>query len=297
MEHAWFPPLTARDLDGHDVALPAGLTGERNVVLVAFARAHQSLVDSWVPWLQERAAADPTLRFYELAAIGLRWRPARERIDRGMADAIHDPAVRERTLTVYTDLRRLTAALAIDRDTISLVLVDRAGRVQWRGRGGFEASTAARLEGALAAPPEPPVAAGARDVEQFSMAFDARFRLPLAAFGVTPETAHVTLAPDRLVACFGPWTCHTIPANVRDVTVTGPYRWYRAIGARLSLVDRGLTFGSSTGRGVCLLFREPVPGLDPLGLLRHPGLTLTVTEPERFAAAARRVAGLPDSPL
>src|SRR5512135_2671032 len=291
MENAWFPPLTARDLDGHDVALPTGLTGERTVVLVAFARGHQPLVDSWVPWLRERVAADPTLRFYELATIGGRWRPAREVIDRGMAGAIHDPEARGRTLTVYTDVRRLTAALAIDRDTISVVLVDRDGRVQWRGRGRFDEASAAGLAAALAAPPESAV--GTPGVEQFSMAFDARFRLPLAALGITPETAHVTLAPDRLVACFGPWSCHTVPTNIREVTITGPYRWYRAIGARLSLVDRGLTFGSTTARGVCLLFREPVPGLDPLGVLRHPGLTLTVAESEGFAVAARRAAGLP----
>jgi hypothetical protein len=89
------------------------------------------------------------------------------------------------------------------------------------------------------------------------MAFDPRFRLPLAALGVTPATAHVTVTADRLVACFGPWTCRTTPANVRAVHVTGPYRWYRAIGPRLSLADHGLTVGTSAARGVCLLLREP----------------------------------------
>ena len=62
--------------------------------------------------------------------------------------------------------------------------------------------------------------------------------------------------------------------------MTGPYRWYRAIGPRLSLADHGLTFGTSAARGVCLLLREPVPGIDPLGVIRHPGLTLTVADPK-----------------
>jgi hypothetical protein len=110
---------------------------------------------------------------------------------------------------------------------------------------------------------------------------------------VTPATAHVTVTADRLVACFGPWTCRTTPANVQAVDVTGPYRWYRAIGPRLSLTDHGLTFGTTPARGVCLLLREPVPGIDPLGLLRHPNLTLTVADPERFAATVRHYAGLP----
>ena len=125
------------------------------------------------------------------------------------------------------------------------------------------------------------------------MAFDPRFRLPLAALGVTPATAHITVTADRLIACFGPWACRTTPANVQAVHLTGPYRWHRAIGPRLSLADHGLTLGTTPARGVCLLFREPVRGIDPLGLIRHPGLTLTVANPETLAATVRRHASLP----
>ena len=72
-----FPQVTARDLGGREVALPADLRGQRNVVLIAFRRDQQQLVDSWMPWLEQRAAADPGLRFVEPPAIGLRWQPAR----------------------------------------------------------------------------------------------------------------------------------------------------------------------------------------------------------------------------
>ena len=290
-----FPPLAARDLDGREVALPTGLPGEWNVVIVAFQREQQELVDSWVPWLEQRAATMPGLRFAELPAIGLQWQPARPVIDGGMAAAIRDQKTRRRTLTVYTDLRRVTAPLGIgDRGTIWLFLVNRAGQVRWRGSGGWDAATAAALAAALAALPEPAAATAPGPVAgQFEMAFDPRFRLPLAALGVTPATAHVTVTPDRLVACFGPWVCRTTPANVRAVSLTGPYRWYRAIGPRLSLADHGLTFGSTADRGVCLLFREPVPGIDSLGVIRHPGLTLTAADPQRFAATVRDYAGLP----
>ena len=297
MKGVSFPQLAARDLGGREVALPAGLPGERNVVLIAFRRDQQQLVSSWVPWLEQRAAADPGLRFVELPALGLQWEPAGPAIDGGMAAAIRDQAVRRRTLTVYTDLRRVTVPLGIDdRSTIWLCLVDRAGRVAWRGSGGLDPATAAALDTALATAPEPAAAAAQAawpEAEQFEMAFDPRFRLPLAALGVTPATAHVTVAADRLVACFGPWVCRTALANVQEVRLTGPYRWYRAIGPRLSLADHGLTFGSTPARGVCLLFREPVPGIGPLGLIRHPNLTLTAADPERLAATVRRHAGLP----
>jgi hypothetical protein len=53
-----FPQLGARDLDGHEVTLPAGLPGEWNVVIIAFQRQQQELADSWVPWLEERGSRD-----------------------------------------------------------------------------------------------------------------------------------------------------------------------------------------------------------------------------------------------
>ena len=296
MTGAWFPRLPAHDLDGREVALPAGLPGEWNVAIIAFRREQQELVDSWVPWLEQRAAADPRLGFVELPAIGLQWQPARPVIDGGMAAAIRDQKTRRRTLTVYTDIRRVTVPLGIsDRSTIWLFLVDRAGQVRWRGSGGHGAATATALTAALAGLPGHPAApapAAGPGAGQFEMAFDPRFRLPLAALGVTPATAHVTLTPDRLVACFGPWVCGTALSNVRAVSLTGPYHWYRAIGPRLSLADHGLTFGTTTTGGVCLQLRDPVPGIDPTGLIRHPNLTLTVADPQRFATAVRHCAGM-----
>ena len=292
MDAATVPLLTARDLEGRPVQLPAGLPGELTVVIVAFHRSHQALVDSWVPWLEETVRHDARLAFVELPAIGAQWTPGRSAIDGGMAAAIHDREARRRTLTVYTDVRRVTAALgAEDRGTITVCLVDRAGRVWWKGSGGFDAARAAALHAAVPADPGAPTAP-LPGVQQFDFAFDARFRAALALAGITPTTAHVTVGPDRLIACFGPWVCRVDPGNIRRVSVTGPYRWYRGIGTRLSVSDRGLTFGSTYQRGVCLELREPVPGMDPLGALRHPNVTLTVADPERFAAAVRQYAGL-----
>ena len=61
--------------------------------------------------------------------------------------------------------------------------------------------------------------------------------------------------------------------------MTGPYSVLRTAGpARLSLGDRGLTFATNNRRGVCLRFRRPVPGIDPLGRIKHPNLTVTVLD-------------------
>jgi len=176
-------------------------------------------------------------------AIGLAWQPTRPALDGRMAAAIGDQQTRRRTLTAYTDLRRLTGPLGItDRSTIWLFPTGRAGRVHWYGCGGCDAATAAALTAALTELPERAEAA-----------------------------AHAT------------------------GTGTGQFKMAFHPPSRLSLADHGLTVGTTTRRGVCLLFGEPVPGIELLGLIRHPGLTLTVAEPHRFAATVRDYAGLPAS--
>jgi hypothetical protein len=82
-----------------------------------------------------------------------------------------------------------------------------------------------------------------------------------------------------------------VPTEGGGAQVGTGSRGYRAIGPRLSLADHGPTFGGSTARGVCLLLR----GIDPFSLISHPGLTLTVAQPRRFAATVRYCAGLPAS--
>ena len=55
--------------------------------------------------------------------------------------------------------------------------------------------------------------------------------------------------------------------------------------AHLSLADRGLTFATNRDEGVCIRFHEPVKGIDPLGVLRHPALTVTVDDVDALVAS------------
>ncbi len=108
----------------------------------------------------------------------------------------------------------------------------------------------------------------------------------LRVIGVKP-TDGVRVDDRMFTATFGPWRLSTPLSNVVDGEVGGPYQAWKVVGARLSLADRGLTFGTSTRAGVCVRFRDPVRGIEPTGLLRHPGLTVTVAEPERLVARLR----------
>lgn len=135
-----------------------------------------------------------------------------------------------------------------------------------------------------AAQPDEPPTDGGEPVVTFPFAVDPLFAVASRPFGVTPGNALVEVHEDRLVARFGPWRVETPLANIASAEVTGPYAWFKVIGpAHLSVIDRGLTFATTNRRGVCLSFHEPVRGIDPLGLIRHPGLTVTVAEPHVLA--------------
>ncbi|HVT76237.1 MAG TPA: hypothetical protein VHD87_04340 [Acidimicrobiales bacterium] len=107
------------------------------------------------------------------------------------------------------------------------------------------------------------------------------FALTSHLFGVTDENGYVEVDEDKLEIHFGPWQLETPLSNIVSAEVTGPFEWWKVIGPpHVSLRDRGVTFATTNRGGVCIKFREPVKAVDPVGLLKHPGVTVTVTEPE-----------------
>jgi hypothetical protein len=126
---------------------------------------------------------------------------------------------------------------------------------------------------------------------EWVFAFDRAARFLLAPLGIRPATARVRVTKEVFEVDFGPWRLRTPAGNITAASVTGPYRWIKAVGPRLSLADRGVTFGTNGREGVCILFHEPVPSLDPLRLLRHPGATVTVEEPGSLVAFLHRIRG------
>jgi hypothetical protein len=106
-------------------------------------------------------------------------------------------------------------------------------------------------------------------------------------FGARPGRDGVTLGDGRLRATFGFFQVETPLDNVAGGHVTVDYRWYTAIGARLSFVDDGLTFGTNHDRGVCVHFRQPVARV--IGFRPHSALTVTVADCEGLAEAIGEV--------
>lgn len=118
-------------------------------------------------------------------------------------------------------------------------------------------------------------------VHTFNFTFDPRYVPLLRLGGITPERSSVVVDDDMVRIRFGLLTLETPRNNVIEVSVTGPHQPIKAIGVRMSLSDRGLTFGTSVERMACLQFRESVRAR-PFDITSHPALSLSVERPQEL---------------
>ena len=87
---------------------------------------------------------------------------------------------------------------------------------------------------------------------------------------------------------FGPWSLRSPVQNVLEATETADFAYLKTAGPpHLSFVDRGITFATNADRGVCLRFDDPVRSIDWIGLIRHPGATVTVADVAGLRRALR----------
>lgn len=146
-----FPTIRGDNLEGRSMSLPDDLEGRARIVIVAFQRWHQNLVDTWVPVARALEHEHPGLSTYEIPTLP-RMNPfSRFFIDNGMRGGIPDRNVRAHTVTLYTDKDRFRAGLGIgDERDIHLFLLDETGRVVWRGEGPRAAQTEGQLRQSVA---------------------------------------------------------------------------------------------------------------------------------------------------
>ncbi|HBX08206.1 MAG TPA: hypothetical protein DEG13_00220 [Candidatus Microthrix parvicella] len=120
----------------------------------------------------------------------------------------------------------------------------------------------------------------------FPYRLDHRWKPMFVLLGVSNSDG-VTLTDDgQLRATYGRFSLETPLANVDHTKVTGPHRWYTAVGIRLSFADDGLTFGTNHTSGLCIAFAEKVPKV--IGLKDHSSLWVSVADPGALATAIGR---------
>jgi hypothetical protein len=120
--------------------------------------------------------------------------------------------------------------------------------------------------------------------EHFEYDIDKRYLPVLLPFLLRPSKNGVTLTDeDSLIATFGLFQIATPRTNIIGAHITRNYRWWTAVGVRMSRADDGLTFGTNTRAGVCIHFEQKVPS--PLRRSGHSALTVTVADLERLTTA------------
>lgn len=122
---------------------------------------------------------------------------------------------------------------------------------------------------------------------QFKYAVDRRYLPALLPFGFRSSKNGVTVTDGGdFIASFGVLKVRTRLDNIDEAHITRNYRWWTAVGARMSFVDDGLTFGTNFKAGVCIHFREKVTS--PLSRKGHSALTVTVADLDGLVAVLSR---------
>jgi len=120
----------------------------------------------------------------------------------------------------------------------------------------------------------------------FPYRLDRRWTPLFVALGVRDGDG-VDITDDGLLrATYGRFKVETPLDNVDHTEVTGPHRWYTAVGLRLSFTDDGITFGTNHQSGLCIAFKEKVPKV--IGFKNHSALWVSVADPQALAAAIGR---------
>ena len=141
-----FPESEGKNLEGKSFQLPGDFEGNLNLVLIAFQREQQLMVNTWLPTADLLENLHPELRYYELPTISRLNPLSRWFINTGMRSGIKDPKSRQKTITLYLDKESFRIALGIDtEDNIHVLLVDKQGKIAWRSEGPCNAEKAKNL--------------------------------------------------------------------------------------------------------------------------------------------------------
>ncbi len=125
-----------------------------------------------------------------------------------------------------------------------------------------------------------------RSPAAFPYRLDRRWTPLFVVLGVS-GTDGVDLTNDGLLrATYGRFSVETPLDNIDHTEVTGPHRWYTAVGLRLSFADDGITFGTNNKAGLCIAFKKKIPRV--IGFRDHSALWVSVADPQGLAAAIGR---------
>lgn len=139
------PFMQAETLGNRKVSLPQDLPGEKTLAIIAFGKAQQTSVDTWVTGLNLKNSTEP---WVELPVINPGSAFGRVFIDGGMRMNVRDEVMRNRIITLYTDRIEFLKSMGLPQNTdrIYVVIVTRQGQVLARVEGDYTEQKAEMLK-------------------------------------------------------------------------------------------------------------------------------------------------------
>ncbi|HTW48661.1 MAG TPA: hypothetical protein VMD92_11980 [Acidobacteriaceae bacterium] len=133
---AEFPSITSYSLDKQKVALPGGMEGQTDLLILSFALEQKKDVDSWLPAAQALQHSNFQFRYYQLPIFTREnfvfrwWETSSMRSDET------DPVTWHWIVPLFVDREKFRRDLDIPNDKqVVVLLADRQGRILWRASG------------------------------------------------------------------------------------------------------------------------------------------------------------------
>ncbi|MBX2801282.1 MAG: hypothetical protein KTR31_26630 [Myxococcales bacterium] len=143
------PSVSTETLAGDAIELPSGLKADRTVLVISFEREHQEVSNAWRPHLSSMASAGK-VDWLELPFMDVST-PMQLVISTAMKATISDDEARSHIAVVWSSADSVRSALGISSaDEVAIVVVDKAGALQWKGSGAPTDANVAAVKAALA---------------------------------------------------------------------------------------------------------------------------------------------------
>jgi hypothetical protein len=145
-----FPVIASYNLEKTKVTLPADFQGQVNLIILTFESEQQKDADTWTPVVKSVEASRPGLHHYLLPVYGKENFLYRWWINSSLRSSLPADEQRQTTIPLYLNRPTFMKSLNISSDKeITVLLVDKQGRVLWREMGELNDAKRSSLQAAL----------------------------------------------------------------------------------------------------------------------------------------------------
>lgn len=130
-----FPRIEATTLSGKKIVFPDAASGKTALIVIAFRRQAQGVIDSWRLSFEEQFGNDENSIFYEIPMISSGWKMIAQIIDNGMRSGV-PKSLHDHVATYYGPLENYYEFFEIrDKRDAYVFLVDKDGYIIYKDQG------------------------------------------------------------------------------------------------------------------------------------------------------------------